>query len=55
MPGADQHAAIAGAKGEDVAGGDDVILALGAIDCDRDRSRAVSGGNTGGDAFAGFD
>ncbi|QYU65973.1 DNA polymerase I [Leptolyngbya sp. 15MV] len=55
MPGADQHAAIAGDQREHVAGGDDVVRRARGVDRDADRARAVGGADPGGDAFARLD
>ena len=55
MAGADQHAARARDQREDVAGGDDMLLALRRVDRDRDGARAVARRDAGGDAVARLD
>jgi hypothetical protein len=52
---ADEDAAVAGAEGKHVAGGGDVLRALGGVDGDGDGERAVMGGDAGGDALARLD
>ena len=55
LAGADEHAAFAGAEGEDVAGAGEVVRAGFGIDGGEDGVGAVGGGDAGGDAFAGID
>jgi hypothetical protein len=55
MAGADQHPAILRYQWEDVAGGDDVLRALGCIDRDGDGAGAVARGDAGGHAVPRLD
>ena len=55
MAGTDQHAAVARLQREDMAGGDNIVLAAGAIDRHRHGARAVCGADPGGDAIARLD
>ena len=55
MAGADQHAAVARLQREDMAGGDDIVLAAGAVDRHRHGARAVGGADPGGHALARLD
>ena len=54
-PGALEHAARARLERVDVAALDDVLRALGRVDGDADRVRAVGGADAGGDALARLD
>ena len=55
MAGTDQHAAVARLQREDMARGDNIVLAAGAIDRHRYGARAVGGADPGGDAVARLD
>ena len=55
MAGADQHAAVAGAQREDVAGRGDVLRPRARVDGDGDGAGAVVGGDAGGHALARLD
>jgi len=54
MPCTYQNAALFGAQRKDVARRCDIVGAVRAVDRHGDGARAVMGGNTGGDAFLGF-
>ena len=55
MAGADQDAAGPGDQREDMAGRDDRVGAVGRIDRDRDRARAVGGADPGRNSFLRLD
>ena len=55
LPGAHQHAAFAGAQGEDVAGTGQVARAAGGPDGRADGAGPVGRGDSGGDALGGVD
>ena len=55
LAGADEHAALAGAEREDVAGAGEIVRGGAGVDGDFDGVGAVGGGDAGGDAFAGLD
>ena len=55
LPGADEHAAVAGAKGKDVAGADEVGLSGAVVGEALDRQRPVGGADAGGHAGRGVD
>ena len=55
LAGADEHAAVARAQREDVAGLDEVVRRRGGVDRDVDRVRAVGRGDAGRHALARFD